>query len=232
MEQTPIWVTLEVLTGGFASGRLLAGGPLQPHEKSALTRLGVSMPGAERQALNGYFLSDAGLAELVEILRSGYYQIDVPEESVLLIVAWLVTNGHAEAARNIIDVVSPQFGTLRFYPIPTQRPLPFGDHVYVESVGAGLEKLKRIQANIHILSQREAIQVWAPLYDEAVELFLETIDGDLPAIQPIGGRWTSSESRRFSIVGGWPCQRWVADWSTRAEILLSQFDHLSVTHQR
>src|SRR6478752_6398986 len=36
---TPAWATLEVAHGGFATGGLLTGGPLQPHERALLDRL-------------------------------------------------------------------------------------------------------------------------------------------------------------------------------------------------
>ena len=35
----PAWVTLEVVHGGFATGQLLAAGPLQPHEQERLAAL-------------------------------------------------------------------------------------------------------------------------------------------------------------------------------------------------
>src|SRR4051812_46228717 len=39
MPATPVWATPEVLTGGFATGQLLAGGPLQPHELELAQRV-------------------------------------------------------------------------------------------------------------------------------------------------------------------------------------------------
>ncbi len=36
---TPAWVTLEVVKGGFATGALLANGPLKPHELAALATI-------------------------------------------------------------------------------------------------------------------------------------------------------------------------------------------------
>jgi hypothetical protein len=44
---TPAWATLEVMQGGFASGSLLAGGQLLPHERELLTRLPAVPAGSE-----------------------------------------------------------------------------------------------------------------------------------------------------------------------------------------
>jgi len=48
----PGWATLEVVTGGFATGGLLAGGPIQVHEKTLLEGLPRVPEGEERCALN------------------------------------------------------------------------------------------------------------------------------------------------------------------------------------
>jgi hypothetical protein len=59
--KTPPWVTLEVVHGGFATGRALAAGPLQPHEEAMLAELPGEAPGAAaRERLNLWFLSDDG----------------------------------------------------------------------------------------------------------------------------------------------------------------------------
>src|SRR5439155_24989220 len=88
MPDVPVWATPEVVTGGFVTGRLLAGGPLQAHEEEQLMRIAGRAAGvSERQTLNAYFVNDAGLAELTERLRSGCYDITVPEEGALLVVA-------------------------------------------------------------------------------------------------------------------------------------------------
>ena len=61
---TPAWATLEVAHGGFATGSLLAGGPLLSHERERLDRLPAAPAGAQRSALNASYLNDEGLAEL------------------------------------------------------------------------------------------------------------------------------------------------------------------------
>src|SRR5262245_29077761 len=54
VRETPAWATLEVVTGGFATGGLLAGGPLQEHERKLLAELPPSPEGEERRALNAH----------------------------------------------------------------------------------------------------------------------------------------------------------------------------------
>jgi len=114
----PVWATLEVVTGGFATGGFLAGGPLQEHEKKLLEGRARVTEGKERQTLNAWFLTDAGLGDLQERLQTGRYDVEVPEEAALMVVAWLVQNGHADEARALIDTLVPYFAKLRFYPVP------------------------------------------------------------------------------------------------------------------
>lgn len=231
--ETPVWATPEVVTGGFVTGRLLAGGMLQPHEEQQLQRIGRPLEVSERQTLNAYFLSDAGLAELTALLHSGCYEVTVPEEGALLVVAWLAANGHAESARNLVGLLAPHFATLRFYPVRVQRPPTFGSRVYLENVGATLERVRNIKPNARVMAQREAIQVWTPLYDRMLGLFLETVDGEWPTIQPdADGRWVATETRKFAIVGGWPCQCYAADWPDRASAALADYERLRAAHSR
>src|SRR5689334_18383693 len=85
---TPAWVTLEVAHGGFATGAFLAGGAFQPHETALAARLGAR-PG-DRGPLNAYFLSSEGQGELREMLASGRYRVQLPEEGALLTLTWLL----------------------------------------------------------------------------------------------------------------------------------------------
>ena len=64
IEGIPSWATPEVVTGGFVTGRLLASGPLEEHEKKLLEEIPGVPQGEERRALNAHFLTDAGLADL------------------------------------------------------------------------------------------------------------------------------------------------------------------------
>jgi hypothetical protein len=206
VKHIPAWATLEVVTGGFATGGLLAGGPLQEHEKALLEDLMGAEEGGERRALNAYFLTDAGLERLQDQLRTGCYDVAVPEEGALLVVAWLVENGFTEDARDLIEELSPHFPSLRFYPIPLATPRRVGSRVHVQDAGRTLEDLRRIRPNHRILAQKEAVEIWAPFYDRVVALFLETVEDD------------------------WPCQCFPEGWPDRALALLGEYAILRKAH--
>jgi hypothetical protein len=207
VEGAPAWATLEVATGGFATGELLASGPLQEHERKLLESLGEIPAGEPRRALNAYFLTDAGLAQLRDRLQTGCYDVGVPEEGALLVVAWLVKSGYAEEARTLVELLVPFFSKLRFYPIQLDRPRRFGSRVHLQDVERTLEDLRRIGPNLRILAQKEAVEVWAPLYDRAVALFLETVEDD------------------------WPCRIYPGNWPERALALLGELAELRREHK-
>ena len=180
---TPAWATLRVVGGGFPTGELLAEGPLLEHERALLARLGTSEEDAPRARLNAYYLTEQGMGDLLESLRSGCYRVGLPEEGALLAVAWLLANGGAEGAeeaRAILDEIAPFFARLRFYPLPHPRPLEASALVRVQDVGASVAQLRAARDRPVALRQREAAQVWAPLYDRLVRLFLETVDESGP----------------------------------------------------
>jgi hypothetical protein len=206
VEGMPGWATLEVVTGGFATGELLASGPLQRHEQKLLEGIPGVLGGEERRALNAHFLTDSGLAELRTRLHSSCYDVAVPEEGALMVVAWLVDKGYAEDARGLLDQLAPHFPRLRFYPIPLDQPRRFGMRVHLQDVGTTVADLRGIKPNERILAQKEAVEVWLPLYDRIVALFLETVEND------------------------WPCQRYPDDWSQRAIALLGEFEELKKEH--
>jgi len=202
----PAWATLQVVTGGFATGELLAEGPLQSHEKSMLSRIGPVQPGTDRATLNAYFLSDTGLSELQEMLRSGHYEITLPEEGALLTVAWLASKWHLESARALLGVITPYFGRLRFYPVPAALPAKPHFGIYIHSAKDAVEQLLATKPSARLLAQREAIEIWAPFFDRMVALFFET-ERD-----------------------GWPCQQYPRGWSTRADALATEYYRLRKLH--
>lgn len=233
LASVPAWATLEVITGGFATGKLLAGGEPLPHEIELAKRILPAEKDFDRAALNAYFLSESGFAELTVLLRSGCYDIQAPEEGALLVAAWLVETGHATQAHDLLDAIAPHFPQLRFFPRTTDSVVRSGTHVFLESVGEVKERLQRIEPNPRIMTERESIHIWTPLYDRLVDIFLETVKGELPTIVPdAGGRWVSPETQRFHIKGGWPCHFFSPDWKQRAESLLNEIDHARKTHHR
>ena len=227
LDNVPTWATLEVVTGGFATGALLAGGPLCDHERALASKHGFTVDAEDRLPLNRFFLSDEGLGDLVERLTRGTYEVGVPEEGTFLVVAWLINNGHGKQARELLDHLAPFFPKLRFYPEPVERPRRFGSRVFVQDVNATLENLRAIRPNQAIVAQNEAIAVWAPLYDELVGLFLETVEGPTPNLAhgPDGKR-LPRDNGRFLVEGGWPCKTFSSDWNSRATDLLRRFERL------
>lgn len=206
LKNIPAWATLEVLTGGFATGELLAAGPLHKHENRLLEKIPSVQTGQERLALNSYFLTDSGLSELQEWIVSGCYEISVPEEGALLVVAWLAHNGYPNDARQLIETISPFFSKLRFYPIPLEQPKRSSSRVYLQDVGTTAKKLGEIKPNKSVLAQKTAIEIWLPLYDCMVAMFFETTEGDLP------------------------CQRYPEGWAGRAIALLDEHESLKKEH--
>lgn len=223
----PAWATLEVAHGGFATGRLLAAGDLQPHEHELLERLPPVPPGRERAALNAYYLGDQGLEELNQLLDNGCYRIHLPEEGALLTVAWLVRHGHADQARALLDVISSEFPRLRFYPVPDSRPLTAGSVVHLQGLGTTIDELQNVTPSpLHLLA-KEAIGTWIPLYDRVVELYAETVNGPLPTLQ-LGpdNKPLRSATGKYSIEGGWPCQHYPPGWAERARAVLTDYERL------
>ncbi len=98
----PAWVTLEVLHGGFATGRALAEEPIDTAERAVAERAGVR---SDWIGLFGYHLTDEGLEELRSLMESGSFRLAAPENAALPVVAWLLDSGRTEAAINLIDAI-------------------------------------------------------------------------------------------------------------------------------
>jgi hypothetical protein len=229
--QTPAWATLKVVQGGFATGDLLAEGPLLPYEEELLTRIAADPALPPRAVINSYYLTDAGLAELQTMLATGCYRIDVPEEGALPAVAWLLQHNEVQAAQDVLQAIGPFLHRLRFYPPAHPRPLTDSALVHLQTVGQVIATLKRLQVSRRVQVQREATQVWAPLYDRAVGLFLETVVGPVPTHQVApDGKPLRGATGQFLIQGGWPCQRYPEGWAHRVRSLLDEYAALRKRH--
>lgn len=222
----PVWATTRVAAGGFATGDLLAGGPLLDHEEALLAALPEDQRDGGRAALNAFYLTEEGLGRLAETLESGRYRVGVPEEGALLAVAWLATHGHADAARGVLDAIGPWFGRLRFYPAPADGPPPDHALVRLEDVGDGIARLGRAAVPADLLTQTEAYTVWLPHADAVVALLAETVEGETPRLVAQHADGTST------VEGGWPLQTFPDGWAERARALLADYDRLRVEHPR
>ena len=231
LEGIPAWVTLDVAQGGFATGHLLAEGPLEPHERERLASLPASGEDVtERSRLNAWYLRDEGQRELAEALRSGCYRVRVPEEGALLTVAWLLGRGEAERALELLETLAPLTGRLRFYPLPDARPFSPSAVVRLQPVRTTVRQLDSVERRPQIAKMNEALRVWNPLYDRAVELFLETVRGELPHLAEENGELVRRPDGQGRVEGGWPCQSWPEGWHERARQLLRDYQSERQNH--
>lgn len=201
---TPAWVTLEVEHGGFATGRYLAETELADDEAAVVAALPPEAQGTTpRERLNLWYLTDAGQLELLAALADGTYRIDLPEDSALMVVAWLLIHDHNALALDIVAQLRPLMHRLRMTPRLVATPMPQGTAVRVTTVGEAKAALRAVQVGRQLGAMRETLGVWHPLYDRLVELWCDTVDGDLPHLSD------------NAVVGGWPCRTWPADWVER-----------------
>lgn len=211
--EVPAWATLEVAHGGFATGGLLAGGPLTPEERALHDSLPAGVPGVtDRARLNAWYLSDEGQAQLLSALAEGRVDVDLPEASALLIVAWLLCNEHEEAALDLLAELRPWADRLRLYPHLRTQARPAGALVRLSTASEVAAQLKGRKTPDPITTMNTAATVWAPLYDQLISLWLQAVDGEPPRL--VDGK----------VTGGWPARRWPlrlmfqrSDWLRRYE---------------
>ncbi|MFD0899575.1 transcriptional regulator [Actinomadura sediminis] len=200
----PAWVTLEVLRGGFATGAAAAGGDLLDFEADAARRAGLP---AGRAALFRHMLTDEGVRGLWERLDDGRYEIVLPEESALLVVAWLLRAGDRAGALEVLEEIGPFADRLRFVPRPGAQPAD-ASLVHREPVGEIRNRLGRRRPNAAVETMNEALAVWNPFADELLEHWLETVrDGRVRAVEPDG-------------------------WRERGAALLDRYERLAAEHTR
>eukprot|EP00611_Tribonema_gayanum_P006354 TRINITY_DN1564_c0_g1_i2.p1 TRINITY_DN1564_c0_g1~~TRINITY_DN1564_c0_g1_i2.p1 ORF type:complete len:816 (-),score=299.92 TRINITY_DN1564_c0_g1_i2:473-2893(-) len=229
---TPAWATLEVLHGGFASGKLLAA--LRPEDTP-----------------NASYLTSDGAVRLAEQLITGKYRIKVPEHGALLVLVWLLQAGRLTEAQDLLQTVEPFFDRVRFYPDASDAPLdtsPLISVGTVQDVVAVLDKLvlsesditnKRAKASVLTAN---ALQHWIPLKWRLADLFLETLECEhTPAFQVGPDGKPLRDGRRHLFVQhahcpkhtqhgcGWPLQRFSDDWHARAANVLAAYTEALAT---
>ncbi|MEV0797109.1 hypothetical protein AB0I34_05440 [Kribbella sp. NPDC050281] len=221
---TPAWVTLEVAHGGFATGRFLAEAPLTDDELERLRNLPDDAPGeTDRERLNLWYLGDDGLAESRHALRTGRYRVDVPEESALLVVGWLLDHDHVAPALDLVAELRPLMHRLRFTPRFEPVSAQSGAVVRLRPVSEVRDSLRQATVRSAIAAMLETLRVWNPLYDRLVELWCDTVEGALPAVH--------NNTAGTSIAGDWPCRVWPADWAERRLQWLSDYRAAADAHR-
>ncbi|MDP3275100.1 MAG: hypothetical protein Q8Q09_07870 [Deltaproteobacteria bacterium] len=231
IQDTPIWATLEVTRGGFATGNLLANGPLCPHEREQLPRVVRPANTNERTALNLHWLSPLGLESLMQRLRDRTYRVELPEEGALLVVAWLVEQGHISQAREVLDAISPFFDRLRFYPIESEIPQS-------EQTLLSLQPLHKTRAALAAVRQRRTVtamnlslSTWLPLADEALVLVCDSVEGSLPAVVcDAQGAPMRKPSGAYVVEGGLPFALCDRAWTERAIDFLARVQATRKSH--
>jgi len=165
----PVWATPEIVRGGFATGGYAAGGKLLQHEKDLAADLNLKTRSVSvvRRSINAWFLSDAGIERLKDLIQARHFRVAQPEEAALLTVALLADNA-PEKAREIVVAIAPFFDRLRFYPRILEHALAGGIHV--RSVNQVREALSRVRASDNIQMQAATLETWIPLYDRLIDL--------------------------------------------------------------
>ncbi|MDO9346165.1 MAG: hypothetical protein Q7T99_22105 [Pseudomonas sp.] len=204
LAEIPAWVTLEVITGGFATGKLLAGGELTDYERELAASIPGIRKGVERLDLNAWHLTDNGLEALQQRLASGDYSVDVPEEAALLTVAWLSSQRRNDEARALLDVIVPFFDRLRFFPSTSAQRSISATQVHIANSGEVKQLLLTLPPRVQIVAQKQTIEARLPLYDSAVAHFLLTYQA------------------------GWPCRIYPAKWHEQATELAARYNQLEI----
>ncbi len=176
VSDTPSWVTLEVVHGGFATGTYLAAGPLDAGEKERAQRHKLNVDGGSRRTLNLSYLSEEGLSELLALLDSGCFRVTVPEHAALMVVALLATDERVEEACELLSVIEPWFDKLRFYPQTATKPCQLTTTVHMETVGEVCARLNSTKEHERILTQNEALTIWLPLHDQFIQLVVNSCE--------------------------------------------------------
>lgn len=175
----PVWVTPEIVRGGFATGGAGAGGPLLPHEQALGARLLGEAEGSElRGRINAWCVTEEGVAWLRQLARAGTYRLSVPEEGALMVVA-LLSDEAPEAAQAVLTEIAPFFDRLRFFPREVSAPRQAG--VSVIPVGTARTRVAGKTTRADIRAQERALTVWLPLYDGLVDLLEEVFAGQADA---------------------------------------------------
>lgn len=201
VDGAPSWITLEVVKGGFATGSFSAEKPLDEAERELLrAEVGPVDAGDERRMLNIWFLSDPGLEVLGNALDTGDFRVDLPEHGAFLVAAWLLRNGNEGAALDLVAEIHPFIDRLRFTPELGPVPADSSATVHVSTAGEVATRLRSAEVPDQIRLMNQSLNVWLPLRDRLVELWLDTVDD------------------------GWPCARWPADWADRRAAWLADYD--------
>lgn len=186
LRDTPVFLTPEVLPGGFASGRLCAGGDLTSFEQELYNECIFNTSVSDnyelslqrrRESLNHYFLTSNGLARLRDMLHSGLYYCKFPEEGALLAVVWMLERDDIKDALDLVNKIAPFFGQVRFYPQPSPTPVCLDlrcSLLTVQAFKRGVSDIQISKGSLSYAVNKLIVDKLAPNYDRLVSLVLAT----------------------------------------------------------
>lgn len=133
-----------------------------------------------------------------------HMQIELPEEAAFPVIAWLLEQYDDAAAIKLLDTLTPHMATMRFAPAPappSEAPLATEctptSQCIIETMPLRRftarhtsQTLKGLRVPVEFCKHHEAVNVWAPFYDDVLSLWLEVIteSGEL-ADNPLPEEW-------------------------------------------
>ena len=166
---------------------------------------------ARDEGTNGWWLSGPGQARLSAMLDSGCFRVRVPEHAALLVVTWLLRNGHGDEARAVLDELAPWMERLRFFPDAAETPVDVSPETQVMTTGelaAQLKESLHIMRSVavprvrRIMAMEKACADWRPLKWRLLALFGDTLECQhAPLFVNGGARGTDGTPRRIHELG-------------------------------
>ncbi|GLD99981.1 hypothetical protein PINS_up008709 [Pythium insidiosum] len=226
----PIWATPKVAHGGFAVGKLIAN-LSRAYEDNMARTLGLynaeGDPNARRRAVQERLaLTPDGLSLLSNLLHSRCYELEVPEEACLLVYVWLLERGFTDAAKTLLNEVTPYFHRLRFYPASTAAPVDM-TRAPIRSPAEMLTAANRPDRQPRTgLEDRSRGLQRRRLWNAIVALWSQTLDD---TSRPPTGEYVETKKRnvrqfRVDPASAWPCQRYPQQWRTQANDVIATYE--------
>ncbi|CAB1114940.1 unnamed protein product [Ectocarpus sp. CCAP 1310/34] len=180
------WITPDIASGGFSTGKYLAGGPTKPHEVAFIEKHAIcagsdfncylrAKHGAMlRRATKRWCLTtSAGRTWFLDLSRSELDRVPTVEEGCFMAIVILEEAGIS--AEHLVEEVSPWFHLLRFFPELVETTAADGSISSIRSVGDLLSTfstlLHRFEGKMVFdrLRRTAAENIYIPTYKAVVE---------------------------------------------------------------
>lgn len=199
----PAWVTLEVLRGGFATGKAVAEGDSSPSELSTFDTADT-----RRENLFSLALTEVGQSKLGALVDDKRYRVNIPEEAALLAVCWLARNGDLSGAADVVSKIAPFAGRMKFLPEIAEQSLPDDQIAWRMNAGEARYLMAHKRDNKRVAAMNETLSVWTPLKLEFLTLW-------------------DSVRRSDTVVTDFD-----ATWHNKAHALLLKYARASAQHEQ